>query len=84
MAGKHAPAMQRFGAMQSLSFWHGNTHLPNCVLQRAVAHCASLVHGSANGPGGESAAPAAGAGVAAGVVATGVVATGAAAGAGWP
>jgi hypothetical protein len=77
--------MQRLGAMQSLSFWQGNTHLPNCVLQWAVAHWASLVQGSASGPGVESVPPAAGAapgtaagaGVVAGVVATGVVATGA-------
>jgi hypothetical protein len=75
--------MHRLGAIQSLSFWQGNTHFPNCVLQCAVAHCASLVQGKASGPGGESAAPAgaaagvvtAGAGVVAGTVA-GVVATG--------
>ena len=35
--------MQRLGAMQSLSFWQGNTHLPNCVLQWAVAHWAAVV-----------------------------------------
>ena len=64
-AGKQAPAMQRLGAMQSPSFRHGNTHFPNWVLQWCVAQLASLVQGSASGPGAESGA-AAGAGAGAG------------------
>jgi hypothetical protein len=59
--GKQAPAIQRLGAMQSPSFKHGNTHLPNCGLQWWVAQFASLEQGRASGPGADSGAAAAGA-----------------------
>lgn len=65
-AGRQAPTWQRLGAMQSLSLWHGNTHLPNCVLQWASTHCASVLQGSASGPGVESGPAAAGAAAGAG------------------
>jgi hypothetical protein len=76
--------MQRLGAMQSPSFKHGNTHLPNCGLQWCVAQFASLVHGKASGPGAERGAAAGAAAGAAPGAATGAAA-GAAAGAapGW-
>jgi len=52
-------------AAQSTALAQGNAHFWNCTLQRAKPHEASLVQGSANGPG-VAMAP-----VAAGVVTTG-------------
>jgi hypothetical protein len=50
------PAAQSFA-----EFWQGNAHFENCTLHLAVPQFASLVHGSASGPGVAIAPPAAGA-----------------------
>jgi hypothetical protein len=38
-------------AQSFAEFWQGNAHFENCTLHFAVPQFASLVHGSASGPG---------------------------------